>query len=527
MSDFDKFLRDQFGDEEEQFPRKAENWEKLSKRLDGVGIQGESGNAMRLLRTAAQRWAVAASIVSLLALNGWAMWQWQEAIRENTALQQTIFEHDKAQAATATQQAAANTQNEIIANLQNTTTVPSQTSTPSIATPGATAVAPINPPFPLTGVKPVATKPLAVGNSPLNTATQQKTDNAKLKTANASRITPNASLNTPVATEPLMANNAQLTTDNPKLITPNTQLITDNSKLTTPNAQRTTDNAQLTTDNSKLTTPNAQLTTLNKPIPPVFSTRSQNHALQDMVLTPPTAPLAKSMIQPQKSNQKGHLTAAVVGVLGQNITEKEGVGQAKGFGLEVEFRPIRNFGIYASVASLQQAFEVEVKNWQPTFPPRPGGSNNGLNNIPHPISRSKVQLREMSLPPPTDRITMRGNARMRPVQIGARWVISTKTWIQPTVSIGHTWNSWTPETAVLTFKDRFGKVFLERSGTTEKSRRDNLWHAGISLEKPTRYGTFFAAASLVRDIRKQSDDTMDDKIPTMAMLNAGVRLNIF
>lgn len=503
MSDFDKYIRDQFDDPDDYSAGRSANWERLAKRLEAE----ERARPFRFLmrRSRWSRWAVAASIIGLLALNGWAMWQWQQAIRENTAIRKRHLETTAASQpkkganangattapSTTAQEMAANAAsapNNNTADLNKATLselgkekvdLSTKQSAWEMAAPSASTglTSDANASNPRLTKNKIGWRNEAT-NTRLSTAQTQDREQTKLgQDKSNTNLTNSSSKTNPVSTEhfPLPTNEAEKLAANE--LTAAVERVRKDKALHTPFAPLTSA-ADVTT---------RTVATLAK-LP-----RLKHLVNEGWATTTPTP----AVIKKHRTWLPG-VGLGAVAFVGQHAPKPTGVELMKGRGLVASFSPIKRLALQTAVHWVENEFEV----------PRQLPSH-----FPDP--------KRPSIPAKEDVKQIEGDMHRRWISVGAKYALTTHTWVRPVVSIGHTWQYLRPEMTIFKFKDRTTGEEKQINSLSEPQRREGIWYGGIGLEKDVREWTFTLGASWLKDAGK------GEQMPGIATLQAGLRYNIF
>ena len=522
MSDFDKFLGDKL-DEESQFPRRDQNWERLAHRLDVFDAMSQP--APTAPRSLLRFWQVAAAAALLVA--GALFLKMSAVQREKAEMQQQIEALQKKNVAATplpmpmeqlqSMPGQENNQaTDIQIRLQHPSTLPTTGATPVrsipsswppqttpsapqkegvtgradvIATeqirPGSNANDPNIPPRPGATDWPTQA-PVSAGANDLTSLPPSKTgDDAAVKSGQTPLSVPTSDGTTP--------QNAVAATAG---LPPQPETIPSNAPALKPDLPQ---DSLLQLATRRIADSTAQGPQANAAVSPPPATDT----LGIQTATPPP------VIQPVRYRPR--IQAGVQAVVGATQPNIAGVSPITGQGLTAEFSPFRNIWVTTSVDWLR--FEVSTEKFFPRFhshhtKPEPPNSGPGPNPGPkHELVKVESSQRHMQY------------------ALGLRYALPVHGWLRPSVRAAHTWTRVAPGFVSFEFDEPGqgpgGKHDPEYLVQKEKAQNlRNIWRLGAGVEHDVARWSFGLWADYSKNLAA-TDDTFD-----ALYLQAGVKYRL-
>ncbi len=569
MSDFDKIINDRLNEDDgEFFPRKEDNWDKLSERLaefDKVNPLPKDAPAPPM-RTVWKRVAWSSAAAVLIGVSGLLFWYFKEindVKQQNARLQEEVatLKLDKK---TSNPEAIFEKQNTARVDTNNKTsaTVASQSSGAgnAVKTPETQRSVEKNTPSVLEEKQgrldknkqntaiidskmPNTNTVTYKKASPKNAVIQRKKDNQIAKIDNQKVID----------AVPLDKNNASLKPQKTQL-TDNIASQTDaNQSVSGLETNKTNGAGNKQNDiaiapktdgsNVKIDRKNIENVETVTQIPPSVAsslTMTQNpisdknnaseqvktdvlaleKAKQDSLTqvlvalqeaksaaesaTPPIIKTDKGLKRWRQFLPKGFAIGAE-GFYGSIMPQIAGIHPTTGQGLTAELKFAKNISITVSGDFLETHFELQERPRRFHLPdaPDPQKPNVGLHRI-------------------------KGEQKSQMLSVNAKYVIGTeKWWVQPFVTLGHSWRTIDEHPVNFVFKDFTTGVETPSQTKVNTEKVNNLWQVGIGLEKKIKRWTFGISTEMQRDFAKNTDPNGNRVATNFGILRGGVKFNIF
>lgn len=569
MSDFDKIMNDRLNeDDSEFFPRREANWEKLSERLADF----ESANPLPadvpkpVMRPVWRRWALTSAAAALVGVSGLLMWHFNEVKnveKENSRLQQEV-------AALKSNQQSANS-NTVVEQkvIIQTDTIYRTTKTLSNPTEFA------NSPNKLTK----NTLPSA-NNVNSNTPSVSPLD-FRQKQANTDGNKQNAAI-----VDNKLKNDKKETG---KKESPNDVIIQkrNDSQLSEMGNKKVIDAVPFDKKNQPI---NGQKAQLNEGIahqidpsvsPSVLEANKANDKINkqnDVAISPKTGDDSiridrknidniETVVQtppsvlPNVSDKKDSLESAKADVLAFQKAKEDSLTKARVALQEAKSNaenatpPIvkTDKGLKRLQKFLPKGFAVGAQGFygsvMPSIPGVMATTGKGISaelaltkNIRLAVSNdwleTHFELRErprrFHLPdapdpnkPNVDLHRIKGEQKSRLLSVNAKYVFGDKWFVQPFVSVGHSWLKIQEHSVDFVFRDFTTGNDTPRPAKVEAETFKSLWQAGVGLEKKIWRFTFGVSAEMQKDLSNPTDPMGKSFASDFGILRGGVKFNIF
>jgi len=503
MSDFDKFLGDKL-DEEAQFPRRDQNWERLAHRLDVFDAMSQP--APTAPRSLLRLWQVAAATALLVA--GALFLKMSAVQREKVEMQQQIEALQKKNVAATPLPMPMEQPQYMPGQEKNQVIQPQHPST-----------------WPTTGAIPDRSIPSSRVPQTASSARQKEGATGSADAIVVEQIRPGSHTNDPNIPPRPGA------TDWPTKA-PGT------NDLTSLPPSKTGDDAAVKSEQTPLSAPtsdgtapqNADAATAS--LPPLPETIPSNAPAlkpdlpQDSLLQLATRRIADSTAQGAQANAavspppatdtlgmqiatpppvikpvryRSRVQAGVQAVVGATQPNIAGVSPITGQGLTAEFSPFRNIWVTTSVDWLR--FEVSTEKFFPRFHShhtKPEPPNSG----PGPNPGSKHEL-----------VKVESSQRHMQYALGLRYALPVHGWLRPSVRAAHTWTRVAPGFVSFEFDEPGqgpgGKHDPEYLVQKEKAQNlRNIWRLGAGIEHDVARWSFGLWADYSKNLAA-TDDTFD------------------
>ncbi len=530
MSDFDKIINDRLNEDDgEFFPRKEANWDKLSQQLADFDKANPlpKDAPQPVMRPVWKRFAWMSAAAVLVGVSGLLFWHFNEVgsvKQENARLQQEV-------ATLKQDQHSANP--ETILNrkviiqsdtiYQTTKTVVTQSGIAN--SPDKTPDSKSNHSNSTPSVFEEKQSDLdknkqnsAVVDNKINkskneTGKNQSPKDAVIQRKNERQIAEmdkNKVLNAvPFDTknETLKPQKAQLNDDavsqtdpslTPSSLETNKAEGLDNKQNTIAISPKTEDVEQSKTD--VLAFEKAKQDSLTQALVALQEAKSNAESEQ---ATPPIIKIDKGLKRWRQFLPKGFAVGAH-GTYGTVMPEIPGVMATTGKGLSAEVQFAKNISIAVTGDLLKTDFELRER-------PR----RFHLPDAPDP-QKPNVELHQI-----------KGAQKSSMLSINAKYVIGEKWWIQPFVTLGHSWLKIDEHAVDFVFKDfSNGQVTLKPTRVNTEKVKD-LWQVGVGLEKKINRWTFGVSAEMQKDFSNNHDQRGNAIASNFGILRGGVKFNIF
>ena len=193
------------------------------------------------------------------------------------------------------------------------------------------------------------------------------------------------------------------------------------------------------------------------------------------------------------------------GFYGTMMPQITGVNPTKGQGLSAELQFSKNISIAVSGDFLETHFELQERPKRFHLPdaPDPQKPNVGLHHI-------------------------NGEQKSQMLSVNTKYVVGTeKWWVQPFVTLGHSWRKIDEHPVNFVFKDFTTGVETPSQAKVNTEKVNNLWQAGVGLEKKIKRWTFGVSAELQKDFASNTDSNRNSIAANVAILRGGIKYNIF
>jgi hypothetical protein len=581
MSDFDNIMNDRLNDDDgEFFPRCEANWEKLSGRL----AEFEAANPLPkatpspILRTAWRRWAfTSAAAAALIGVSGLLMWHFNEVSSvqmENDRLQKEITALKSSQQsvnpnaqietksniqidvqAAVNQSEKTNNPNKLAetpiteTNRVNSTPSPSNRDASTVSTPVlAQKQGVLNDNRQNTAVidnvlnknkKEIVRKETAKAavspkrnDSQLSAMDNRKVLNAilfdkkneslnvqkkNLKDGLASQTDPS------VKTDILEGNKGAFVENKQNSIDIAPQTVVDNIKTGTKEldtVETVAQNIPKQNDTPQTIAPTniekkEEVETAKTDIVVVEKTKEEaakktiDIAIEEVKpnaqtenVTPPIIPTDKNK-RFQKFLPKG-FAVGINGTYGSALPEIQGLKATTGMGASARLMLTRNIGLAVQGDLLETHFELRERPNHFHLPeaPDPKKPNVGLHHI-------------------------NGERKSRMLSVTAQYIFGQKWWIQPFVSVGHSWLKIDEHEVKFVFKDLTTGEETPSKATASTEKIKSLWQVGVGLEKKIKRWSFGVSAEMQKDFSHPTDPMNKTVASNFGILRGGVKFNIF
>lgn len=220
-------------------------------------------------------------------------------------------------------------------------------------------------------------------------------------------------------------------------------------------------------------------------------------------VTPPIIKTDKGLKRWRQFLPKGFAVGAH-GTYGTVMPKIPGVMATTGKGLSAEVQFAKNISIAVTGDLLKTDFELRER-------PR----RFHLPDAPDP-QKPNVELHQI-----------KGAQKSSMLSINAKYVIGEKWWIQPFVTLGHSWLKIDEHAVDFVFKDfSNGQVTLKPTRVNTEKVKD-LWQVGVGLEKKINRWTFGVSAEMQKDFSNNHDQRGNAIASNFGILRGGVKFNIF
>ena len=525
MSDFDKIINDRLNEDDgEFFPRKEANWDKLSQRLADFDKANPlpKDAPQPVMRPVWKRLAWMSAAAVLVGVSGLLFWHFNEVgsvKQENTRLQQEI-------AALKQEQQSANP--ETILNrkviVQNDTIYQK---TKTVVTPSDIA----NSPDKMSGSQSNSNN-----NNP--SVFEQKQSNLNKNRQNSAIVDKK---NEPLQQQKSQLNEAVVTQTDPSL-TPSS--LETNKADGLDNKQNAvaispkTEQGSVKTDRKNIEnietvtqvspSPKESMTVLNplsdkkegaeqaKTDVLALEKAKQDSLTQTRValqveksnaeseqVTPPIIKTDKGLKRWRQFLPKGFAIGAHA-VYGSMLPRIRGIEPTTGKGLSAELMFAKNISVAVNGDFLETHFELHERPKRFRLPeaPDPQRPNVGLHHI-------------------------KGEQKSRMLSVNVKYVMGEKWWIQPFVTLGHSWREIDEHPVNFVFKDFTTGQETPSQAKVETEKVKSLWQAGIGLEKKINRWTFGVSAEIQKDFSNPKNYKGDSIAANFGILRGGVKFNLF
>ncbi|MBL7816332.1 MAG: hypothetical protein JNL70_15030 [Saprospiraceae bacterium] len=587
MSDFDKIIHDHLNEDDgEYFPRREANWDKLSARL----AEFEATNPLPeqtpapVLRPVWKRWVWSSAAAALVGVSSLLFWHYNRVQDENKRLQQEIVDLKSAQQTTTlnidlskkteaqtskTEVAtSSNTQTNVATNPLATSEKNKPTDTQSLSVENTTSQSvsavkndqkqgqtsssrqntaivdtKMNAPK-QGGTNRGDTKEPAIqkkNNSSLTQLQQNKKLDAvpfdkkneplKAKKANLNEVL--AQQNTPsVSSTNLEANKVKSieTKQGSVSIAPKDEdkNIGNVDKKNLENIEKVEKNTPSVSPTDEGKKEDAKVAQTNTDTKVTESTPAQNATAETVKAKQESE--SKNLVanQEAKSNAESAATALpiipvegfwkrlskhiqptlAVGVQGSIASllpeEIQGVEPTIGKGASVTFMLTKHIGIAANYDLQETRFEVRdrPRRFHVKDEPGPIKPNVALNRI-------------------------EGERHSRMFSVNAKYVFGQKWWLQPSITVGHSWLEIEKHDVNFVFKDFNTGEETPQKAIAEPERVKNLWQVGVGLEKKIKRWSFGISGEIQKDFSPPTDPMGKTIAANFGILRGGVKFNIF
>lgn len=220
-------------------------------------------------------------------------------------------------------------------------------------------------------------------------------------------------------------------------------------------------------------------------------------------VTPPIIKTDKGLKRWRQFLPKGFAVGAH-GTHGSMMPKISGVMATTGKGLSAEVQFAKNISVAVTGDLLETHFELRER-------PR----RFHLPDAPDP-QKPNVELHQI-----------KGEQKSSMLSINVKYVMSEKWWIQPFVTLGHSWLKIDEHAVNFVYKDFSNGQETLRPAKVNTEKVKDLWQVGVGLEKKINRWTFGVSAEMQKDFSNNHDQRGNAIASNFGILRGGVKFNIF
>lgn len=563
MSDFDKIINDRLNEDDgEFFPRKEANWDKLSQRL----VDFDKANPLPketpqpVMRPVWRRYAWTSAAAVLIGVSGLLFWHFNEVNnvkQDNTRLRQEV-------AALKQGQQSANTetivnrkviiQNDTIYQTTKTIVTPSDMAKNTDKASASQNNKSISTPSVFEGKQGDSNKnkqnaaivdnkknknnsKIGENQNPKDAVIQRNQGNqiVKIDNKNTVNAVPFDKKNEPLKQQKTQLNDATVTQIDPSLspsgletnkadglenkqnalvVSPKTEegiVKTDRKNIETIESVTQVPPSVSTSVLDKkedLEATNTDVLALEKAkqdslVQALVALQEAKSDVESEQITPPIIKTDKGLKRLQKFLPKG-FAVGVHGTYGSVLPQIQGVKATTGKGLSAELAVTKNISVAVTGDFLETHFELRERPTRFRLPdaPDPQKPNVSLHHI-------------------------NGEQKSRMLSVNVKYVVGKEWWIQPFVTLGHSWLKIDGHAVNFVFKDFTTGQEIPSQANIKTEKVKDLWQVGVGLEKKISRWTFGVSAELQKDFSNPKDYKGDSIAANFGILRGGVKFNIF
>ncbi len=220
-------------------------------------------------------------------------------------------------------------------------------------------------------------------------------------------------------------------------------------------------------------------------------------------VTPPIIKTDKGLKRWQSFLPKGFAIGAH-GTYGSVIPKIPGVMGTTGKGLSAELALTKNINVALTGDFLVTQFELRERPHRFRLPdaPDPQKPNVGLHHI-------------------------QGEQKSRMLSVNAKYVVGKEWWVQPFLTLGHSWLKIDEHEVNFVFKDFTTGQEIPSQAKVNTEKVKSLWQAGFGLEKRIKRWTFGVSAEIQKDFSNPTDRNGNSVAVNFGVLRGGIKFNIF
>ncbi len=193
------------------------------------------------------------------------------------------------------------------------------------------------------------------------------------------------------------------------------------------------------------------------------------------------------------------------GVYASILPKIRGIEPTKGKGMSVELMFAKNISVAVTGDVLETHFELQERPRRFRLPeaPDPQKPNVGLHHI-------------------------KGEQKSQMLSVNAKYVVGTDTWwIHPFVTLGHSWRKINEHPVNFVYKDFTTGIETPSQTKAKTEKVNNVWQAGVGLEKKIKRWTFGISAEMQKDFSNPTDRNGNNIAANVGILRGGLKFNIF